>query len=84
MVAATDRRVKCVSVQVPTISGCQSGLRRVPMDEVEALTRAFAEDRARRTKSDAPAMRPIVGEVADNPLYPHGEARAHGQTGETK
>jgi fermentation-respiration switch protein FrsA (DUF1100 family) len=75
LVAATDRRVKCVSVQVPTISGHHSGLRRVPMDKVEALTRAFAEDRARRMKGEAPAMRLIVGEAADNPLYPHGEAR---------
>ncbi len=75
MVAATDRRVKCVSVQVPTISGRQSGLRRVPMDKLEALTRAFAEDRARRMQGEAPAMRPIAGEAADHPLYPHGEAR---------
>ncbi len=52
MVAATDRRVKCVSVQVPTISGHDSGLRRVPMDKVDALTQMFAEDRARRMKGE--------------------------------
>lgn len=75
MVAATDRRVKCVSVQVPTISGHQSGLRRVPMDKVEAVTQAFAEDRARRMRGEAPAMRPLVGEASQNPLYPTGESR---------
>jgi fermentation-respiration switch protein FrsA (DUF1100 family) len=75
MVAATDRRVKCVSVQVPTISGRQSGLRRVPMDKVGGLTLAFAEDRARRMKGDAPAMRPLIGEASENPLYPSGETR---------
>jgi len=80
MVAATDRRVKCVSVQVPTISGRQSSLRRVPMDRVEALTQVFAEDRARRMKGEAPAMRPLVGEVSENPLYPSGETRAYFQS----
>jgi uncharacterized protein len=75
MVAATDRRVKCVSVQVPTISGHQSGLRRVPMDKVDALTQAFAEDRARRMRGEAPTMRPLVGDASQNPLYPSGESR---------
>jgi uncharacterized protein len=75
MVSATDRRVKCVAVQVPTISGRESGLRRVPMDKVAELTREFGEDRARRMKGEAPAMRPLVGELADRPLYPSGEAR---------
>jgi fermentation-respiration switch protein FrsA (DUF1100 family) len=75
MVAATDRRVKCVSVQVPTISGHESGLRRVGMDKVEALTQLFAEDRARRMKGEAPAMRPLIGELSENPLYPSGESR---------
>jgi fermentation-respiration switch protein FrsA (DUF1100 family) len=74
-VAATDRRVKCVSVQVPTISGHASGLRRVPMEKVDALTQTFAEDRARRMEGEVPATRPLVGELADNPLYPSGEAR---------
>lgn len=75
MVAATDRRVRCVSVQVPTISGHESGMRRVPMDKVDALTEAFAEDRGRRMMGEAPAMRPLVGEASQNPLYPSGETR---------
>ena len=75
MVAATDRRVKCVAVQVPTISGHESGLRRVPMNKVEELTRAFGEDRVRRMQGEARAMRPLVGALDDHPLYPSGEAR---------
>lgn len=77
MVAATDRRVRCVAVQVPTISGRLSGLRRVPMDRVDALTQAFVEDRIHRMKGEPPAMRRIVGEISDNPLYPSGEAREY-------
>jgi cephalosporin-C deacetylase-like acetyl esterase len=75
MVGATDRRVKCVAVQVPTISGRESGMRRVPMNKVSELTRMFAEDRARRMHGESPTMRPLVGDVAENPLYPSGEAR---------
>jgi hypothetical protein len=75
VVGASDRRVKCVAVQVPTISGRESGMRRVPMEKVDELTRAFAEDRVRRMQGDAPAMRPLVGELADHPLYPSGESR---------
>lgn len=77
MVAATDRRVKCVSVQVPTISGHDSGLRRVPMDKVGALTQVFAEDRVRRMNGEPPAMRPLVGEASENPLYPSGDSREY-------
>lgn len=83
VVAATDRRVKCVSVQVPTISGHESGLRRVPGDKVDALAQAFANDRVRRMNGEPPAMRPLVGDAADNPLYPAGEAREYFQKSAT-
>lgn len=77
MVAATDRRVKCVSVQVPTISGRETGLRRVPADKLDALHAAFAEDRAARMKGQPPAVRSVIGDPAQNPLYPSGEARQY-------
>lgn len=73
--AATDRRVRCAAVQVPTISGHDSGLRRVPMNQVAALTQAFAEDRVRRIRGDAPATREIVRGSTDNPIYPASEVR---------
>ncbi len=75
VVAATDRRVKCVAVQVPTISGHDSGLRRVPMEKVEELTQTFADDRNRRMRGEAPVMRRLVGEPADQPVYPSTEVR---------
>jgi fermentation-respiration switch protein FrsA (DUF1100 family) len=50
-------------------------MRRVATNKVAELTRMFAEDRARRMRGEAPAMRPLVGEAAENPLYPSGEAR---------
>jgi hypothetical protein len=74
-VAATDRRVRCVAVQVPTISGHWSGLRRVPMSEVSKLTQAFAQDRVARLNGNPPVTRRIVGEVAENPIYPSPEVR---------
>src|SRR5579884_1503261 len=70
VVAATDRRVKCVAVQVPTISGHDSGLRRVAMADVPKLTAEFAADRLQRMQGGVPATRRIVGDPADNPIYP--------------
>lgn len=75
VVAATDRRVKCVAVQVPTISGHDSGMRRVPMHRVEQLTQAFADDRRRRMNGEPPVVRPLVGDPSENPFYPSGEVR---------
>ncbi len=69
VVAATDRRVKCVVAQVPTISGHASGLRRVPASRVPQLTAAFAEDRARRMQGDPPAMRRVVGAAEEHPVF---------------
>ncbi|MBV9771842.1 MAG: alpha/beta hydrolase [Bryobacterales bacterium] len=73
--AATDRRVKCVVAQTPTISGHWSGQRRVPMDKVPELTKALADDRSRRMKGEPPSMRRIVGEVSEQPVYPQEETR---------
>ena len=44
VLGATDRRLKAVVAQVPTISGFEQGLRRVAPDGIAALERAFAED----------------------------------------
>jgi fermentation-respiration switch protein FrsA (DUF1100 family) len=75
VVAATDRRVKVVVSQTPTISGHWSGLRRVPADKVADLTQALGEDRTRRMKGEPPAMRPVVGEPQQQPVYPWTEVR---------
>src|SRR6202045_4891077 len=44
VLGATDRRLRCIVAQVPTISGYEQGLRRVPPESVAALEEAFAED----------------------------------------
>lgn len=75
VLAATDRRVKCVVAQMPTISGHWSGMRRVPMDRVGELTAAFAADRVRRMHGAAPAMRPIAGMPDEHPVYATAEVR---------
>jgi len=48
VLGATDRRIRAVVSQVPTISGYQQGLRRVAPDAVEALERQFDEDERAR------------------------------------
>jgi len=75
VIGSTDRRVKCVVAQVPTISGHWSGLRRVPMEKIPEVTTALAADRVNRMAGEPPAMRPIVGEPEANPIYPAGEVR---------
>ncbi|MEH2562371.1 hypothetical protein [Bradyrhizobium sp. AZCC 2289] len=44
VLGATDRRVRAVVSQVPTISGFEQGLRRVSPDAISALETAFSED----------------------------------------
>src|SRR5258706_15887494 len=44
VLGATDRRLRCVVAQVPTISGYEQGLRRIAPENVAAIEEAFAED----------------------------------------
>lgn len=44
VLAATDRRVRCVVSQVPTISGYAQGLRRVSPEATAALEQTFIDD----------------------------------------
>jgi uncharacterized protein len=56
VLGATDRRLRCVVAQVPTISGYEQGLRRVSPDAAPALEHAFNEDeRAALRRAAAPA-----------------------------
>jgi uncharacterized protein len=60
VLGATDRRVRCVVAQVPTISGYEQGLRRIPPDAVAALEEAFAEDERQQSRGEPPQYQPIV------------------------
>src|SRR5437763_15231212 len=49
VLGATDRRLRCVVAQVPTISGYEQGLRRIPPESAAACQQPPADDaRARR------------------------------------
>jgi len=67
VVAAIDRRVKCVVSQVPFISGSQEFRRLVRADFMGALEAQFHADRANRTAGGEPRMVPAV---AQDPTAP--------------
>ena len=60
VVAATDRRVKCVVSQVPAISGSQGFRRLVRADFIAPLEAQLHADRVNRAAGGAPAMLPVV------------------------
>ena len=60
LVAAIDRRVRCVVSQVPTISGPEAAARRVRPDLVPNLLAAFDTDRKARFFGDSPKTIPVV------------------------
>jgi cephalosporin-C deacetylase-like acetyl esterase len=67
VLGATDRRVQCVVAQVPTISGYEQGLRRVPPDAVAQLEAAFAEDEQAQFRGEPPRRQAIVSQDAAVP-----------------
>lgn len=60
VLGATDRRLRCIVAQVPTISGYEQGLRRVPPDAVAGLNEVFAEDERAQHRGEAPRTQAIV------------------------
>src|ERR1700758_441457 len=60
VLGATDRRLRAVVAQVPTISGYQQSLRRVAPDQGAGLEAAFADDERRRFQGAAPATQAVV------------------------
>ena len=71
VVAAIDRRVKCVVAQVPTISGWESTLRRTPPQALADQRQAFDADRLERFRGGAPKMVPMVVEPSESGLASH-------------
>jgi dipeptidyl aminopeptidase/acylaminoacyl peptidase len=67
VLGATDRRIRAVVSQVPTISGYQQGLRRVPPDAFDALERQFDEDERAQLRGDQPRRQHIVSDDAAVP-----------------
>src|SRR5277367_3055244 len=67
VLGATDRRLRCVVSQVPTISGYEQGLRRVSPDALPALEQAFNEDERAQLRGE-PVHRQVV--VSSDPSVP--------------
>jgi uncharacterized protein len=67
VLAATDRRIRAVVAQVPTISGYQQGLRRVAPDVVTALEQLFDDDERAQFRGEPPRRQQVVG---DDPSMP--------------
>ena len=61
VLGATDRRLRAVVAQVPTISGYEQSLRRVAPDDVAALEAGFIEDERRQFRGEPPATQAVVG-----------------------
>lgn len=60
VLGATDRRLRAVVAQVPTISGFEQGLRRVVPEAVGGLEAAFDEDERAQLRGEAPRSQAIV------------------------
>jgi len=60
VVGAIDRRVKCVTSQVPLISGHRNARRLIRADAIAAVQAMFNEDRRARFEGNPPAMIPVV------------------------
>jgi fermentation-respiration switch protein FrsA (DUF1100 family) len=60
VLGATDRRLRAVVAQVPTISGYRQSLRRVAPDQVHALEASFIDDDRRQFGGEPPATQAVV------------------------
>ena len=67
VLGATDRRLKAVVAQVPTIDGYASGLRRVSPEAVANLEAQFAADDRAQLCGEPPAIQAIVSEDVTKP-----------------
>ena len=67
VLGATDRRVRAVVSQVPTISGYEQGQRRVSPDAVEALERQFDDDERAQFRGEPPRRQQVAN---DDPTIP--------------
>ena len=60
VLGATDRRLRCIVAQVPTISGYEQGLRRIPPESVAAFEEALADDDRAQLRGEPPRRQAIV------------------------
>src|ERR1700730_1858624 len=60
VLGATARRIRAVVAQVPTISGYEQGLRRVPPEAVATLEHQFDEDERAQLRGEPPRLQQVV------------------------
>ena len=60
VLGATDRRLRAVVAQVPTVSGYEQSLRRVAPDQQDALEASFIDDDRRQYRGEPPATQAVV------------------------
>lgn len=71
VLGATDRRLKAVVAQAPTINGFENGLRRVPPESVAALEARFNDDERAQLRGASPSMNTIVSPDPSTPAAYH-------------
>jgi fermentation-respiration switch protein FrsA (DUF1100 family) len=67
VLGATERRLRCVVAQVPTISGFEQGLRRIPPEGVAAIEAAFNDDERGQLRGDPLRRQKIVSSDMSEP-----------------
>jgi dienelactone hydrolase len=67
VLGATDRRLRAVVAQVPTISGYEQGLRRIAPDVTPGLEASFAEDERRQFRGEPLARQAVVSADPNEP-----------------
>ncbi|MFC0397931.1 alpha/beta hydrolase [Paraburkholderia rhizosphaerae] len=67
VLGATDRRLRCVVAQVPTISGYEQGLRRIPPELTASIEQAFTNDERAQARGEPPMRQAIVSVDAGVP-----------------
>jgi uncharacterized protein len=76
VVAAIDRRVGCVVSQVPTISGWETTLRRIPPPALPEQRRAWDADRLERFRGGPPQTVPMVVDPSAGGAASHASSDA--------
>jgi fermentation-respiration switch protein FrsA (DUF1100 family) len=67
VLGATERRLRAIVSQVPTISGFEQGQRRIPPEGVAAIEQLFNEDERGRARGEPPRRQLIVSDDASKP-----------------
>jgi uncharacterized protein len=74
VLGATDRRLRAVVTQVPTIDGFAAGQRRILPDKIAAVEEAFSEDLRAQMRGESPRTQKLVDLDLDVPAQYHDPA----------